>query len=46
MFKLPIGWLIGAGVGVALIIALVIAGAVLIIDGVGWFLGHPLLPVW
>lgn len=29
-----------------LIVALVIAGAVLIIDGVGWFLGHPLLPVW
>jgi threonine/homoserine/homoserine lactone efflux protein len=29
-----------------LIVALIIAGAVLVLDGIGWFLGHPLLPVW
>jgi cytochrome c biogenesis protein CcdA len=28
-----------------LIVALVIAGVVLILDGIGWFMGHPLLPV-
>ena len=28
-----------------LIVALVIAGTVLILDGIGWFMGHPLLPV-